>query len=168
MPKFDRKTLMMDAGTAVFTCEKGFGSAIGKVKAAMAHYGKVLTANHLEAEALPSSCRGCDLLLERSTPWRTRYISCKVSSCGEGYAAEFKEGSRSGLLRSVTFAALILCLTVLTFLPSSLFPGALAAAGALRRITCIALALLAAWLWMVPSLSGVKTVKAIAKSLSAA
>ena len=155
MGKFDRKTQMMDAGTVLFRSEGDFGSAIGKVKRTMLPYGRVWTSSELDMDALPSSGRGCDLLLDWSTPWRTRYISCKVSSSGEAWAAVFKEGNRSGILRSVTFIALIVILLSLAIFGHAGFFGGLLS---------VALCLILLYLWLVPSRKAVTTVRGIMKS----
>ena len=156
MGKFDRKTQMMDAGTVLFRSEGDFGSAIEKVKGTMLPYGRVWTSSELDMDALPSSGCGCDLLLDWSTPWRTRYRSCKVSSSGEAWAAVFKEGNRSGVLRSVTFIALIVILLSLAIFGHAGFFGGLLS---------VALCLILLYLWLVPSRKAVTTVRGIMKSL---
>lgn len=156
MGKFDKKTQMMDAGTVLFRSEGDFGSAIGKVKGTMQPYGKVWTASELDMETLPSSGRGCDLLLDWSTPWRTRYISCKVSASGDNWAAVFKEGNRSGILRSITFIALIVILLSLAVFGHPGFPGGLVS---------VVLCLILLYLWLVPSYKAVSTVREIMASL---
>ncbi len=156
MKRFDKKTQMMDAGTVIFRCEVGFGSALGKVRGVLAPYGKVYAANQLNPEGLPSSCRGCDFLLDWSTPWRTRYICCKVSASGDAYAAVFKEGNRSGILRAAFFSALMALFIIL-----AIFSGT----GFLVRLACIVLCLVSGYLWLVPSSHAAGKVREIMDSL---
>ncbi len=80
-----KKVQMMDAGTALFEMEGGFGTALGQIRAELKEFGKV-------------SDDGEDIVLDFSTAWRKRFISCHLESAGENgdrhkYAAVFKEGS---------------------------------------------------------------------------
>ena len=115
MGTLHRKVLMMDAGTALFTGAAGFGDAIGRVKAEMDVFGKTRHVADLRPEDLPAAVRDCDLFLDASTPWRIRYIACKVEDAGSTgrtdagdreirrYAAVFTEGNKSSVLRNAAF-----------------------------------------------------------------
>ena len=96
----------MDAGMRLFDTEKPYGTVLGGIKTEMTKYGKVLRAKELEGVVLPDACIGCDLFLDRSTKYKTKYISCTLEDAGtvgtteEGeqihrYAASLKEGNKS-------------------------------------------------------------------------
>ena len=105
---FDKKAQMMDAGMVLFPSDEPFGRVLGMVKTAMTPYGKVWRKTDLEGSVLPDSLPEFDLFLDRSTPWRKRYISAWVSDAGDGrYALTFREGNRSTGLRAATFILLI-------------------------------------------------------------
>lgn len=169
MKKFDDKVQMMDAGTALFTGKDGFGSAIGAVKAEMDVYGTTLRSREFRQEDLPRTTKECDLFLNGSTLWRKRYISCKVEDAGDTglrtedgepirrYAAIFKEGNRSTVLRGAVHVLICAGLTACMFpgiLPEAL-SGQIAAlsapAGVLRIIAGILLILVVLYLWIIPS-----------------
>ena len=87
---FDKKAQMMDAGMVLFPSDEPFGRVLGMVKTAMTPYGKVWRKTDLEGSVLPDSLPEFDLFLDRSTPWRKRYISAWVSDAGDGrYALTF-------------------------------------------------------------------------------
>lgn len=115
----DNKVQMLDAGTALFEMEGGFGTALGQVKAEMSEFGKV----SIEDEYF---------ILDLSDIWRKSYISCHLESAGEAeknrYAAVLKEGSRSSLLRNITIIALLIlamaiCVFVSILIGLILFAG---------------------------------------------
>lgn len=129
MKKFNTKVQMMDAGMVMFRSKLNFGQAIGQVKAEMSEYGKVYTAVELSDITLPESTGDFDLFLCWSSIWRIRYISCHIENAGENtggeepvcrYAATFKEGNRSSVLRGVTMLAGIAILTFCIFATRSL------------------------------------------------
>ncbi len=102
----DKTVQMMDAGMRLFDTEKPYGTVLGGIKTEMSKYGKVLRAKELEGVVLPDACIGCDLFLDRSTKYKTKYISCTLEDAGtvgtteEGeqihrYAASLKEGNKS-------------------------------------------------------------------------
>lgn len=105
MKKFDGKVQMLDAGMVLFETKSDFGDTLGQVKAEMEVYGKVLKPADLSEAELPESTGECDLFLDWSSIWRVRYISCHLESADGGesdphrYAATFKEGNRSTMLR---------------------------------------------------------------------
>ena len=102
----DKTVQMMDAGMRLFDTEKPYGTVLGGIKTEMSKYGKVLRAKELEGVVLPDACTGCDLCLDRSTKYKTKYISCTLEDAGtvgtteEGeqihrYAASLKEGNNN-------------------------------------------------------------------------
>ncbi len=111
MKKLNRKAQMMDAGTALFESKDGYGSVLGQVKAELKEFGSIGTPDDLPEGAVPPSTAEFDLFLDYSTPWRYRYISCRVEDAGDTgrttddgepirrYAITFKEGNRSTWLR---------------------------------------------------------------------
>lgn len=148
---FDKKAQMMDAGMVLFPSDEPFGRVLGMVKTAMTPYGKVWRKTDLEGSVLPDSLPEFDLFLDRSTPWRKRYISAWVSDAGDGrYALTFREGNRSTGLRAATFILLIFACV----LGAVCIPGI----GLLRP----ALWTLAGWVayrWIVPARNNRKAVE---------
>ncbi len=115
----DKNTQMMDAGTRLFDSEKPFGTALGGIKTEMAKYGKVLRAKELEGETLPEASVGCDLLLDRSTKYKVKYITCVLEDAGTAgttsdgepirhYAVSLKEGNKNTNVGIYVALALIL------------------------------------------------------------
>lgn len=180
MIKIDRKAQMMDAGTALFESEKGFGTSLGQVKAEMKTFGKVydvtddpseianggkFNENMVSLHDLPVSTSDCDLFLDFSTIWRKRYISCKFEDAGttgkytsdgeeiRRYAATFKEGNRSSHLRAGTHIVLIL------FMIIAMISGT--AKGAICITAGILLILFVVFDWMTPSKDSQHAVKHI-------
>lgn len=169
MKKFDDKIQMMDAGSALFTAKDGFGSAIGTVKAEMEVYGTTLRAREFRQEDLPGSMKECDLILDCSTLWRKRCISCKVEDAGDTglltedgepvrrYAAVFKEGNRSTVLRRAVYA--LACAALLACMFPKVLPGPVSAQitalpapmGVLRIFAGILLLLGVLYRWITPS-----------------
>ena len=153
MARLDTKTKMMDAGTALFTSKGSFGTVLGQTKAELSSYGKVYSKEELEADSMPIGTEEFDLMLDYSTPWMKRYISCRVEDAGdtgetapEGepirrYAVVMKHGDRNTLLRTVVFILLI----ILPFILSSTLNG-----GVLMKVFLIAVALLIAYRWIHP------------------
>ena len=76
------KTQMMDAGMALFTSEKPFGTVLGGIKMEMSKYGAVRRANEISAEEIPDTTGECDLFVDWSTPLRWRAISCRLEDAG--------------------------------------------------------------------------------------
>ena len=102
----DSNVHMMDAGMRLFCSEKPFGTVLGGIKNEMAKYGKVLRSKELEGENLPEASVGCDLLLDRSTRYKVKYVSCVLEDAGtmgttadgeeiHRYAASLKEGNKN-------------------------------------------------------------------------
>lgn len=180
MEKFDDKIKMMDAGTALFTGKDGFGSAIGSVRAEMEVYGKVLRPADFREDGLPSSLQGCDLLLDRSTLWRKRHVSCKVEDAGDTglrtpdgetvrrYAAVFMEGNRSTFLRGAVHALVCAALLAGLLLPGRL-PGPeqapSAVFGVIRIIAGILLLLAVLYHWILPDRDAAGIVDQIQQAL---
>ena len=115
----DSKVKMMDAGMRLFETEKPYGTVLGGIKTEMAKYGKVLRTNELEGETLPGASVGCDLLLDRSTKYKVKYITCTLEDAGQTgttpdgepvrrYAASLKEGNKNTNVGIYVSVALIL------------------------------------------------------------
>ena len=109
---FDKKVLLIDAGTGMFETEKPFGTVAGGVKVELQKYGRVLRASEVDPADLPETAGEFDYFLDWSTPLRKRYITCKVDDAGKAgetgegeeirrYAVSFKEGNRNTALRRV-------------------------------------------------------------------
>lgn len=150
---FDKKAQMMDAGMILVRSDEPFGRMLGMVKTAMTPFGKVWRKTDLEGSVLPDSLPEFDLFLDRSTPWRKRYISAWVADAGEGrYALSFREGNRSTRLRATTFILLILACV----LGAVCIPGI----GPFRLVFW-ALAGWIAYRWIVPARNNRKAVEQI-------
>ena len=148
---FDKKAQMMDAGMVLFPSDEPFGRVLGMVKTAMTPSGKVWRKTDLEGSVLPDSLPEFDLFLDRSTPWRKRYISAWVSDAGDGrYALTFREGNRSTGLRAATFILLIFACV----LGAVCIPGI-----GLLRPALWALAGWVAYRWIVPARNNRKAVE---------
>lgn len=148
---FDKKAQMMDAGMILVHSDEPFGRILGMVKTAMTPYGKVWRKTDLEGSVLPDSLPEFDLFLDRSTPWRKRYISAWVSDAGDGrYALTFREGNRSTGLRAATFILLIFACV----LGAVCIPGI-----GLLRPALWALAGWVAYRWIVPARNNRKAVE---------
>ena len=117
----EKRTNMLDAGTVRFRTEKPFGTVLGGLKTEMQRYGTVLRADEADPDRLPPTCGPCDLFLDASTPFRTRYIAATVEDAGPAgetpdgesvrwYAVTFKEGNRNPLLRTRPALAAALCI----------------------------------------------------------
>ena len=102
----DRETQMMDAGMRLFLTEKPYGNVLGGIKTEMAKHGKVLRPNEIVDSDLPEASVGCDLFLDRSTRFKSKYISCSLEDAGivgttpdgediHRYAASLKEGNKN-------------------------------------------------------------------------
>lgn len=145
----------MDAGMTLFHSGSEFGDTLGQVAAEMKVYGNVLKPCDMDDAKLPESTGECDLFLDWSTPWRVRYISCKVENAGnDRYAATFKEGNRSTVLRG----AVMFCLLV-SFAASALLAHGICA------IAGIMMAGLTAYLWILPSRKARNTVRKLMDNL---
>lgn len=164
MRKFDTKVQMMDAGMKLFESENGFGTCIGQVKANLREYGKVLESKDLKGVVLPDSTGECDLFTDRTNLWRKKYISCKVEYAGEReadgktiykYAASFKEGNKSTVLRGMTML-LIMLLAV---------AGAVWFNSFLSYAAGIAIILTTAYFWIMPSSEAVRAVRKLMSEL---
>ena len=153
---FDKKAQMMDAGMILVHSDEPFGRMLGMVKTAMTPYGKVWRKTDLEGSVLPESLPEFDLFLDRSTPWRKRYLSAWVEDAGEGrYARTFREGNRSTALRAATFILLI---------SSCILTAILAPGIGLLRLVLWALAGLLAYRWIVPARNNRKAVEQVMQS----
>lgn len=150
MKKFDTKVQMMDAGMTLFETEENYGNTLCQVKAELEVYGKVLRPSELSEAILPDSTGDCDLFLDWSSAWRKRYISCHLENAGETekdgktiyrYAASFKEGNRSTVLRGAVMLMFLLTMLTEIFFGSNL----------LSKIQGLVCAGLTAWLWILPS-----------------
>lgn len=158
MFELDRKTIMMDAGTALFTSKGSFGTVLGQARAEMGEYGKVYRKEELPPDNLPIGIEPFDLLLDHSSAWRTRYISCLVEDAGdtdvtssEGepirrYAVSFKQGDRSTPFRNVCH----LVAALIPFILSLVF-----SLGGWGILFSAVIAVFIVYAWMVPGKRGV-------------
>lgn len=159
----DKKIQMMDAGTALFTISEDFGTALGMVKTAMGAFGgTVYRAIETGTDGFPEGAADADLLLDFSSRWRNRCISCKLEYAGEAeggkhrYAAVFKQGDSSGRIRDYTL--LTLCVIIVL--------GMITAPGAIRIIAGILLIILIGYWRISPSKDARIRVEEIIKSLA--
>ncbi len=172
--KTDRKTQMMDAGTALFSAREGIGMAIGYVRRKMEEAGgEVANINEVSQDVIPTTTGDFDLFMDFSTPWRSRYISAKVEDAGEGgtdadgepmrrYAAVFKEGNRTAPLRAACHILVIAGLILTPITVGILFPDL---ANFVLTVLCLVAAGYTAYRWIVPSKVSQKKVAAIQRAL---
>ena len=115
----DRRVQMMDAGMRLFDSEKPFGTIIGGIRNEMSQYGRLMRRNEINLEELPPMTGDCDLFLDRSTKFKSKYLSCKVEDAGivgktadgeeiHRYAASLKEGNRNTNVGIYVHLALII------------------------------------------------------------
>lgn len=169
MKKFDKRAQMMDAGCALFESKDGMGTALGQVKAEMKEYGEVSETAEVALENLPHSTDKADFVLDFSSFWRNRYVSCLVQDAGDTgrrtpdgepirlYAAVFKEGNKGTRFRDFLYVVVLLYLFVDLFCFTY----------QLISILCgTALILLVTFSWICPSRSAQRTVKEIIANLS--
>lgn len=172
MPGFDKKTQMMDAGSVFYKTSEGFGFALGAVKTVLSPLGKLYEVSEdggkfsqtVKMEDLPDSVEAADFFLDLSTPWRNRYISCKVEDAGkdtageglERYAVSLREGNSNTPLRR----GLLSCSAAVLFLAAILCGW-----GFLADLLLICLSLLCLWLLVCPSAIQQKTIGHIKESL---
>lgn len=159
----DKKIQMMDAGTALFTINEDFGTALGMVKTAMGAFGgRVYRATDSQTVSFPEGAADADLLLDFSSRWRNRCISCKLEYAGTDvngkhrYAAVFKQGDSSGRIRNYTL--LTLCVIIVL--------GMIAAPGTIRIIAGILLVIFIGYWKISPSKDARIRVEEIIKSLA--
>lgn len=114
------KVPMMDAGMRLFETEKPFGTVLGGIKVEMAKYGKILTSEN----------SGYDLLLDRSTEYKKKYISCLLEDAGvvgktadgeeiHRYSASLKEGNKNTNVGIYVTASLVIIWAMLGWLVSN-------------------------------------------------
>lgn len=155
MQMMDRKIQMMDAGTALFEMEGGFGTALGQVRAELKEFGRVYDDEE-------------DLVLDFSDIWMKRVITCHLEGAGDvgdrhRYAAVFKEGSASTMLRALVHGTMITVLAFVLFFPGILFPEL---ASLWLSVICIVGIAAVAYNWITPSRKSVKTLKKISEKVS--
>ena len=135
---------MMDAGMRLFETEKPFGTVLGGIKVEMAKHGKILASQN----------SGYDLLLDRSTRYKKKFISCLLEDAGvvgktadgeeiHRYAASLKEGNKNTNVGIYVAAALIIIWAMLGWLVSD--------GSALLTIVCTAVGIFGAWRLIRPS-----------------
>ena len=73
---------MMDAGMRLFESEKPLGTVLGGIKNEMGRYGRLMRRNEIDPEELPATTGDCDLFLDRSTRFKSKYLSCRVEDAG--------------------------------------------------------------------------------------
>ena len=71
----DRNVQMMDAGMRLFESEKPLGTVLGGIKNEMGRYGRLMRRNEIDPEELPATTGDCDLFLDRSTRFKSKYLS---------------------------------------------------------------------------------------------
>ncbi|MBP5487059.1 MAG: hypothetical protein J6Y06_05470 [Bacteroidales bacterium] len=114
------KVPMMDAGMRLFETEKPFGTVLGGIKVEMAKHGKILTSEN----------SGYDLLLDRSTKYKKKYISCLLEDAGvvgktadgeeiHRYSASLKEGNKNTNVGIYVAASLVIIWAMLGWLVSN-------------------------------------------------
>ncbi len=151
----DRKIQMMDAGTALFEMEGGFGTALGQVRAELKEFGKVYDDEE-------------DLVLDFSDIWMKRIITCHLEGAGDDgdrhrYAAVFREGSASTKLRALVHGTMIAVLAIVLFFPGLMFPEM---AGFCLSAICVVGIVAVAYDWITPSRKSVRTLKKISSKIS--
>lgn len=151
----DSKVQMMDAGTALFEMEGGFGTALGQIRAELREFGKIYDD-------------GEDIVLDLSNLWWKKYIVCHLEGAGDNgdrhrYAAVFREGSRSTGLRSWVHGTMILGLATILIVPHFCFPEL--ANFCLSALCTFGIAAVA-YNWIRPSRSSVATLKKISRKVS--
>ena len=159
---------MMDAGTALFESKDGLGTALGQVRAEMREFGEVFETSEVGVENLPHSTDKADFVLDISSSWRNRYVSCLVQDAGDTgrktpdgepvrlYAAVFKEGNKGTYFRDAVYVVVLLYLFVDLFcFTYQLF----------STVCGIALILIVTFSWICPSRTAQRTVKEIIRSL---
>ena len=110
---------MMDAGMRLFESEKPLGTVLGGIKNEMGRYGRLMRRNEIDPEELPATTGDCDLFLDRSTRFKSKYLSCRVEDAGtvgktadgeeiHRYAASLKEGNRNTNVGIYVHLALII------------------------------------------------------------
>ena len=115
----DRNVQMMDAGMRLFESEKPLGTVLGGIKNEMGRYGRLMRRNEIDPEELPATTGDCDLFLDRSTRFKSKYLSCRVEDAGtvgktadgeeiHRYAASLKEGNRNTNVGIYVHLALII------------------------------------------------------------
>ena len=115
----DKRVHMMDAGMRLFESEKPFGSIIGGIKNEMGQYGRLMRRSEINPDDLPPTTDDCDLFVDRSTKFKSKYLSCKVEDAGivgkttdgeeiHRYAASLKEGNRNTNVGIYVHLALII------------------------------------------------------------
>ena len=115
----DKNVHMMDAGMRLFESEKPIGTVIGGIKNEMGQYGRLSRYNEIDQEGLPPTTGECDLFLDRSTRFKSKYLACKVEDAGmvgktadgeeiHRYAASLKEGNRNTNVGIYVHLALII------------------------------------------------------------
>lgn len=135
---------MMDAGMRLFETEKPFGTVLGGIKVEMAKHGKILASQN----------SGYDLLLDRSTRYKKKFISCLLEDAGvvgktadgeeiHRYAASLKEGNKNTNVGIYVAAALIIIWAMLGWLVSD--------GSALLTIVCTVVGIFGAWRLIRPS-----------------
>ena len=115
----DKRVHMMDAGMRLFESEKPFGTIIGGIKNEMGQYGNLMRRNETNPDDLPPTTDDCDLFVDRSTKFKSKYLSCKIEDAGivgktddgeeiHRYAASLKEGNRNTNVGIYVHLALII------------------------------------------------------------
>ena len=165
----DRNVQMMDAGMRLFETEKPFGTVLGGIKTEMAQYGKVYRTNEIDRDSLPAASSGCDLFLDRSTRYKSKYLTCSLEDAGivgktsdgeeiHRYAASLKEGNKNTNVGLYVAASLVIIWAMLGWFISD--------GKALTVILFTAFGLFGAWLQLRPDRRSVKLVNQLLDTLA--
>ena len=157
----DRKVQMMDAGMRLFETEKPYGTVLGGIKTEMSQYGKVYRTNEIDHDSLPAAAAGCDLFLDRSTKYKSKYLTCSLEDAGivgstpdgeeiHRYAATLKEGNKNTNVGLYVASALVIIWAMLGWFISD--------GNAWIVLLFTAIGLLGAWRMLRPSKDNVQIV----------
>lgn len=165
----DKGTFMMDAGMRLFESEKPYGIVLGGIKNEMAGFGKVLRTTEFSEEDIPELSKGCDLFMDRSTRYKSKYISCSLEDAGtvgrtadgeeiHRYAALVKEGNKNTNVGVYVHLALIIIWAMLGWFISD--------ANAWVTLAFAAVGVLGAWFQLRPSKDNARVARNLLKALN--
>ncbi|MBR4756903.1 MAG: hypothetical protein IK076_08175 [Bacteroidales bacterium] len=165
----DKKVNMMDAGMRLFQTEKPFGTVLGGIKVEMAKYGNVLRPNEIDASNLPPTTGACDLFLDRSNRYKSKYLACSLEDAGtvgstpdgdpiHRYAVTLKEGNRNTNVGLYVHLALVLIWAMLGWFVSD--------GNAWIVLLFTAVGLFGAWRMLRPDKGSVKIVEQLLETFA--
>jgi hypothetical protein len=109
MKVLDKDVKMMDSGLSLISSEKDFTTVSNQIMTILGSDGGKVSKTG------PS-----DMVLDYSTPWRNKFISCHLEEDGKDaqgktrYAASFMEGNASNWLRRLTQLTTLTVVLVIT------------------------------------------------------